>query len=123
MRVAGLLSMREGIAVYDLRAIRALLSDTESQQHSSTWLSEAKVRRQSIAIDEAFEPALPDGSPSGNRNSAFRSTRQRALWYLEGKSPILREDDGAGDTFGDCASRTRAKRQSIYISLAALRPT
>src|SRR3954471_19724485 len=61
--VAGLLSMREGspFTVYAHPRVLAILKANSI----FNVLSETNVGRRSIAIDEAFEPALPGGSPSG----------------------------------------------------------
>jgi pyrroloquinoline quinone biosynthesis protein B len=57
-----------------------------------------KVRRQPIEVDEAFEPTLPDGSPSGIEILPF-AVSGKSAWYLEGKAhPAGR--DGDGDTLG-----------------------
>jgi pyrroloquinoline quinone biosynthesis protein B len=94
--VAGLLAMREGspFTIYAHPRVLAILKANSI----FNVLSEAKVRRQSIAIDEAFEPALPDGSPSGIEILAF-VVPGKGAWYLEGKAHPA-GDDGAGDTLG-----------------------
>jgi pyrroloquinoline quinone biosynthesis protein B len=94
--VAGLLSMREGspFTIYAHPRVLAILKANSI----FNVLSEAKVRRQSIAIDEAFEPALPDGSPSGVEILPF-VVPGKGAWYLEGKAHPA-GDDGAGDTLG-----------------------
>lgn len=61
-------------------------------------LGEANVRRQGIAIDEAFEPTLPDGSPSGLEVLPF-AVAGKGAWYLEGKDHPG-DGDAAGDTLG-----------------------
>ena len=48
-------------------------------------LNEKNVRRQPIEVDEAFEPALPDGSPSGIEILPF-AVPGKGAWYLEGKA-------------------------------------
>ena len=48
-------------------------------------LSEKNVRRQPIEVDKAFEPALPDGSPSGIEILPF-AVPGKSAWYLEGKA-------------------------------------
>jgi pyrroloquinoline quinone biosynthesis protein B len=94
--VAGLLSMREGspFTIYAHPRVLAILKANSI----FNVLSEAKVRRQSIAIEEAFEPALPDGSPSGIEILPF-AVPGKGAWYLEGKAHPA-GDDGAGDTLG-----------------------
>src|ERR1700753_584736 len=61
--VAGLLSMREGspFAIYAHQRVLAILRTNSI----FNVLSEKNVWRQPIAVDRAFEPTLPDGSPSG----------------------------------------------------------
>jgi pyrroloquinoline quinone biosynthesis protein B len=94
--VAGLLSMREGspFTIYAHPRVLAILKANSI----FNVLSEAKVRRQSIAIDEAFEPALPDGSSSGIEILPF-AVPGKGAWYLEGKAHPAGHD-GAGDTLG-----------------------
>src|SRR5215468_2911976 len=61
--VAGLLSMREGspFAIYAHAKVLAILKSNSI----FNVLSEKNVARVAINIDQAFEPRLPDGSPSG----------------------------------------------------------
>jgi pyrroloquinoline quinone biosynthesis protein B len=94
--VAGLLSMREGwpFAIYAHSRVLAILKANSI----FNVLSEANVKRQAIAIDEVFEPALPDGSPSGIGILPF-AVPGKGAWYLEGKAHPA-GDDGAGDTLG-----------------------
>src|ERR1700754_4340091 len=60
--VAGLLSMREGspFSIYAHEKVLAILRDNSI----FNVLSDKNVKRVPIAIDRAFEPALPDGKPS-----------------------------------------------------------
>ena len=94
--VAGLLSMREGspFAIYAHPRVLAILKANSI----FNVLSETNVRRQPIAIDEAFEPTLPDGSPSGIDVLPF-AVPGKGAWYLEGKTHPA-GDEGAGDTLG-----------------------
>ncbi|MDP1883709.1 MAG: pyrroloquinoline quinone biosynthesis protein PqqB, partial [Bradyrhizobium sp.] len=94
--VAGLLSMREGspFTIYAHRKVLAILDDNSI----FNVLNEKNVRRQPIEIDRAFEPALPDGSPSGIEILPF-AVAGKGAWYLEGKSHPG-GNDGAGDTLG-----------------------
>jgi pyrroloquinoline quinone biosynthesis protein B len=94
--VAGLLSMREGqpFAIYAHSSVLSILKANSI----FNVLSETNVRRQPIAIDEAFEPALFDGSPSGIEILPFAVPGKRA-WYLEGKAHPA-GDTGDGDTLG-----------------------
>jgi pyrroloquinoline quinone biosynthesis protein B len=94
--VAGLLSMREGspFTIYAHPRVLAILKANSI----FNVLSETNVRRQPIAVDEAFEPALPDGSPSGVEIVPF-AVPGKGAWYLEGKTHPA-GSDGAGDTLG-----------------------
>ncbi len=94
--VAGLLSMREGspFTIYAHPRVLAILKANSI----FNVLSETNVRRQPIAIDEALEPALPDGLPSGIEILPF-VVPGKGAWYLEGKVHPA-GDGGAGDTLG-----------------------
>ncbi|MDO9294422.1 pyrroloquinoline quinone biosynthesis protein PqqB [Bradyrhizobium sp.] len=94
--VAGLLSMREGspFTIYAHRKVLAILGDNSI----FNVLNEKNVKRQPIEIDRAFEPALPDGSPSGLEILPF-AVAGKGAWYLEGKTHPA-GNDGAGDTLG-----------------------
>src|ERR1700689_5508563 len=61
--VAGLLSMREGspFTIYAHDKVLSILKDNSI----FNVLNEKNVPRRPIDIERAFEPALPDGSPSG----------------------------------------------------------
>jgi len=61
--VAGLLSMREG-SPFTLYAHDRVLAILKSNSIFNV-LNAENVKRQPIAVDKAFDPALPDGSPSG----------------------------------------------------------
>ena len=94
--IAGLLSMREGspFTIYGHERVLAIL------QSNSIFnvLNEKTVKRQPIAVDQAFEPSLPDGSPSGIEVLPFEVPGKGA-WYLEGKVHPA-DSDGVGDTLG-----------------------
>jgi pyrroloquinoline quinone biosynthesis protein B len=94
--VAGLLSMREGwpFTIYAHEKVLAILKVNSI----FNVLSEKNVRRQAIGIDKAFEPALPNGTPSGIEIVPFEVPGKSA-WYLEGKAHPG-GSDGAGDTLG-----------------------
>ncbi len=94
--VAGLLSMREGspFTIYAHPRVLAILKANSI----FNVLSEINVKRQPIAIDQTFEPALPDGSPSGIDILPF-AVPGKGAWYLEEKAHPA-GDDGAGDTLG-----------------------
>lgn len=94
--VAGLLSLREGwpFTIYAHRRVLGILKSNSI----FNVLDEKRVRRESVAFDTAFEPKLPDGSPSGLDILPFAAPGKRA-WYLEGIAPS-EGDDEAGDTLG-----------------------
>jgi pyrroloquinoline quinone biosynthesis protein B len=94
--VAGLLSMREGspFTIYAHPRVLAILKANSI----FNVLSETNVKRQPIALDEAFEPDLPDGSPSGIEILPF-AVAGKGAWYLEGKAHPA-GGGGAGDTLG-----------------------
>ena len=94
--VAGLLSMREG-SPFTLYAHERVLAILKSNSIFNV-LGENNVKRQPIAVDKTFEPALPDGSPSGMEVLPFEVPGKGA-WYLEGKAHPA-GGDGAGDTLG-----------------------
>lgn len=89
--VAGLLSLREG-SPFGLFAHGDVLA-TLAQNSIFNVLNPALVPRHAIALDQVFEPALPDGSPSGLRMTAF-AVPGKPAWYLEGGAA------SEGDTIG-----------------------
>jgi len=94
--VAGLLSMREGspFTIYGHAKVLAILKANSIFD----VLSETNVKRQPIEVDRAFEPTLPDGSPSGIEILPF-AVPGKAAWYLrETAHPEGR--DSEGDTLG-----------------------
>ena len=94
--VAGLLSMREGspFALYAHERVLAILKSNSI----FNVLGENNVKRRPIEADKAFEPALPDGSPSGMEILPF-AVPGKGAWYLEGKAHPA-GGDAAGDTLG-----------------------
>jgi pyrroloquinoline quinone biosynthesis protein B len=116
--VAGLLSMREGspFTIYAHPRVLAILKANSI----FNVLSETNVRRQSIAIDEAFEPALPDGSPSGIEIMPF-AVPGKGAWYLEGKVHPA-GNDGAGDTLG-LRIADKASGKHLYFLAACAQVT
>lgn len=94
--IAGLLSMREGspFTIYAHAKVLAILKSNSI----FNVLGENNVRRQPIEVEQAFEPALPGGAPSGIEILPFAVTGKGA-WYLEGKVHPGGED-GMGDTLG-----------------------
>jgi pyrroloquinoline quinone biosynthesis protein B len=116
--VAGLLSMREGspFTIYAHPRVLAVLKANSI----FNVLSETNVKRQPIAIEEAFEPELPDGSPSGIEIVAF-AVPGKGAWYLEGKAHPA-GDDGAGDTLG-LRIGDKASGKHLYFLAACARVT
>jgi pyrroloquinoline quinone biosynthesis protein B len=94
--VAGLLSMREGWP-FTIYAHERVLSILRTNSIFNV-LGEKNVKRQPIEVDQAFEPSLPDGSPSGIEVLPF-AVPGKGAWYLEGKAHPA-GDDGIGDTLG-----------------------
>jgi pyrroloquinoline quinone biosynthesis protein B len=94
--IAGLLSMREGwpFTIYAHPRVLAILK----ANNIFNVLNEKNVRRRPIEVDATFEPALPDGTPSGIEITPFAAPGKSA-WYLEGSAHPA-GDDGAGDTLG-----------------------
>jgi pyrroloquinoline quinone biosynthesis protein B len=117
--VAGLLSMREGspFTIYAHPRVLAILKANSI----FNVLSETNVKRQPIAIDEAFEPALPDGSPSGIEILPF-AVPGKGAWYLEGKAHPA-GSDGAGDTLGlRIADKASGKHLYFLAACAEVTP-
>jgi pyrroloquinoline quinone biosynthesis protein B len=116
--VAGLLSMREGspFTVYAHPRVLAILKSNSI----FNVLSENNVKRQPIEVDRAFEPSLPDGSPSGIEIVPFEVPGKGA-WYLEGKEHPA-GNDGIGDTLG-LRIADRASGKYFYCVAACARVT
>ena len=110
--VTGLLSMREGspFSIYAHAKVLAILKANSIFD----VLSEKNVRRVPIELDQPFEPALPDGSPSGIEVLPF-TVPGKGAWYLEGKAHPGGKD-GAGDTLG---LRIRQKASGKYLYFLA----
>jgi pyrroloquinoline quinone biosynthesis protein B len=94
--VAGLLSMREG-SPFTIYAHEKVLSILKANSIFNV-LGDRNVRREPIELNKAFEPALPDGAPSGIEILPF-AVSGKSAWYLEGKAHPG-GNDGAGDTLG-----------------------
>ncbi len=116
--VAGLLSMREGwpFTIYAHNRVLAILKSNSV----FNVLSEENVRRQPIEVDEAFEPRLPDGSPSGIEILPF-AVAGKGAWYLEGKVHPAGQT-GAGDTLG-LRIRDKATGKFFYFLAACAEVT
>jgi pyrroloquinoline quinone biosynthesis protein B len=115
--IAGLLSMREGwpFAIYAHPKVLATLKSNSV----FNVLIEKNVKRQPIAIEQAFEPALADGSPSGIEILPFEVTGKSA-WYLEGEAQ--RATNAAGDTLG-LRIRDKATDKFFYFLAACAEVT
>src|SRR6056297_430358 len=94
--VTGLLSLREG-SRFGIWGHERVLSVLEENSIFNV-LDRSLVPRQPIGLDTPFEPALPDGTPSGLTLEAFEVPGKPA-WYLEGASRAG-ERDVPGDTLG-----------------------
>jgi pyrroloquinoline quinone biosynthesis protein B len=116
--VAGLLSMREGspFSIYAHQRVLAILGDNSI----FNVLNEKNVERRPIEVEKPFEPALPDGSPSGIEVVPFEVPGKSA-WYLEGKAHPAGAG-GAGDTLG-LRIADKATRQYFYFIAACARVT
>src|SRR5271154_6581168 len=110
--VTGLLSMREG-SPFTIYAHAKVLSILKANSIFDV-LNEKNVRRQPIEVDETFEPALPDGSPSGIEVLPF-AVPGKAAWYLEGAVHPGGANE-AGDTLG---LRIRDKATGKYLYFLA----
>ncbi|MCA6098752.1 pyrroloquinoline quinone biosynthesis protein PqqB [Bradyrhizobium australafricanum] len=113
--VAGLLSMREGspFAIYAHERVLAILRANSI----FNVLSDKNVDRRPIAVDQAFEPALPDGSPSGLEVLPFEVPGKGA-WYLEGKAHPAGAD-GVGDTLGLRIADRRSGKYFYFLAACA----
>lgn len=116
--VAGLLSMREG-SPFTLYAHARVLAILGSNSIFNV-LNEKNVKRQPIEADAAFEPALPDGSPSGIEILPF-AVPGKGAWYLEGKAHPA-GGDAAGDTLG-LRILDKASGKYFYFLAACARVT
>ena len=116
--VAGLLSMREGspFTIYGHARVLAILKSNSI----FNVLNEKNVKRQPIAVEQAFEPTLPDGSLSGIEVLPFEVPGKGA-WYLEGKAHPA-GGDGVGDTLG-LRIADRASGKYFYFLAACARVT
>jgi pyrroloquinoline quinone biosynthesis protein B len=117
--IAGLLSMREGspFTIYAHPRVLAILKANSI----FNVLSETNVRREPIAIDEAFELALHDGSRSGLEVLPF-AVSGKGAWYLEGKAHPAGGNGGAGDTLG-LRIAEKASGNYFYFVAACARVT
>jgi pyrroloquinoline quinone biosynthesis protein B len=116
--VAGLLSMREG-SPFTIYAHPKVL-DILNANSIFDVLNEKNVKRQAIGIESAFEPTLPDGSPSGIEVLPF-TVPGKGAWYLEGKTHPG-GSSGAGDTLGLRVS-DKASGKSFFVVAACAEAT
>ena len=116
--VAGLLSMREGspFSIYAHPRVLAILKSNSI----FNVLGEKNVARRPIEVNQPFEPALPDGSPSTIEVLPFEVPGKGA-WYLEGKAHPAGEG-GVGDTLG-LRIADKASGQYFYFIAACARVT
>jgi pyrroloquinoline quinone biosynthesis protein B len=113
--VAGLLSMREGWP-FTIYAHARVLSILRTNSIFNV-LSEKNVKRQPIEVDQAFEPSLPDGSPSGIEVLPF-AVPGKGAWYLEGNAHPA-GDDGIGDTLGLRIADKSSGRHFYFLAACA----
>jgi pyrroloquinoline quinone biosynthesis protein B len=113
--VAGLLSMREGspFTIYAHPRVLAILGTNSI----FNVLNEKNVQRQPIEMDQAFEPALPDGSPSGIEILPF-AVSGKGAWDLEGKAHPA-GGDGDGDTLGLRISDKASGKYLYFLAACA----
>jgi pyrroloquinoline quinone biosynthesis protein B len=113
--VAGLLSMREGspFTIYAHAKVLAILKANSI----FNVLNQKNVQRWAIEVDKAFEPALPDGSPSGIEVLPF-TVPGKSAWYLEGKAHPG-GNDGAGDTLGLCLRDKSSGKYFYFLAACA----
>jgi pyrroloquinoline quinone biosynthesis protein B len=116
--VAGLLSMREGspFTIYGHERVLSILATNSI----FNVLNEKNVKREPIEVDRSFEPALPDGRPSGIEVLPF-AVPGKGAWYLEGKAHPA-GGDGTGDTLG-LRIANRASGKHFYFLAACAHVT
>lgn len=113
--VAGLLSMREG-SPFSIYAHPRVLSILASNSIFNV-LGEHTVKREAIAIDQSFEPSLPDGRESGLVIEPF-AVAGKAAWYLEGHSHPG-GGDAAGDTLGLRIMEKASGKYLVFVAACA----
>lgn len=116
--ITGLLSLREG-QPFGLYGHRRVL-ETLASNSVFNVLNPERVPRHEITLGEVFEPALPDGSPSGLLVEAF-TVPGKPAWYLEGTPEG--EGHSVGDTIGlTLSDRATGKRAHVILACAAMSP-
>lgn len=113
--VAGLLSMRES-SPFTIHAHDKVLAILRSNSIFNV-LNEKHVQRQPIAIQEPFEPRLPDGGRSGLEVLPF-AVPGKSAWYLEGKAHPGGET-GDGDTLGLKVTDKSTGKSFYFIAACA----
>jgi len=93
--VAGLLSMREG-SPFAIHAHQRVIDLLDANPIFNV-LDRSRVPRLPVELGAPFEPALPDGTPSGLLVEAFE-VPGKVAWYLEGVEGTPRHSPG--DTLG-----------------------
>jgi pyrroloquinoline quinone biosynthesis protein B len=113
--ITGLLSMREGspFVLYAHARVLDILGDNSI----FNVLGENNVKRRPIEIDQPFEPALPDGSPSGIEVLAF-PVPGKGAWYLNGKAHPT-GGDSAGDTLGLRIANKASGKYFFFLAACA----
>ncbi len=114
--VAGLLSMREG-SPFTLYAHPRVLAILKANSIFNV-LNEKNVRREAIAIDNGFEPTLPDGAPSGLRVLPF-AVPGKSAWYLEGDTHPGGDAQDDGDTLGLRLEDTASGQYFFFVAACA----
>jgi pyrroloquinoline quinone biosynthesis protein B len=114
--VAGLLSMREGspFTIYAHGSVLAILRANSI----FNVLSEANVKRLPIAIDEPFEPRLPDGTASGIEILPF-AVPGKVAWYLRDTSLPGGRGDEVGDTIGLRIREKATDKHVVFLAACA----
>lgn len=113
--VAGLLSLREG-SPFTIHAHPRVLATLRANSIFNV-LDVALVRREPVALDQAFEPRLPGGAASGLEILPFAVPGKRA-WYLEGEDNPA-EADEPGDTIGLRIADTRSGAHFYFLAACA----
>jgi pyrroloquinoline quinone biosynthesis protein B len=115
--VAGLLSLREG-SPFTLYAHPRALAILKANSIFNV-LGEHTVKRQPIALDQPFEPALPDGNPAGITVLPF-AIAGKGAWYLEGQTHPAGDDaDGDADTLGLRISEPATGKYFYFLAACA----
>jgi pyrroloquinoline quinone biosynthesis protein B len=116
--ITGLLSMREG-SPFALYAHSRVLDILRANSIFNV-LGDKNVKRLPVEIEQPFEPALPDGTPSGLEVLAF-AVPGKGAWYLEGKAHPS-GGNAAGDTLG-LRIADKASGKYFFVLTACARVT